>query len=91
MSRLSGLFVRVWPYRNMELQIQLLEEFTQRNLLLDHCMQLVDGDTLLGHGITVTYGNRSVFKCLMVDSHAERSTNGVLTAVTFSEIGRAHV
>ena len=53
--------------------------------LFEDTEEPVDGYPFLLHGVAVTDGDGIIFQRLMVDGDAERSTDGILTAVAFTD------
>jgi hypothetical protein len=48
-------------------------------------LQIVDGDTLLGHRITVADGHRSIIKRLEIDGDAEWGTDLILSTIELAD------
>jgi hypothetical protein len=72
-------------HRSFLLLIQLLEKFAIRALLIDHCVESLNSDTLLSHSITVANSHSAILKSLVVNGNAEWSTNCILTAITLTD------
>ncbi len=52
---------------------------------MDKFVEVFDLDTCLLHRVTLAQSDGVVLKSLMVDSDAERSAYGILTAVTLAD------
>ena len=64
---------------------QLLENIAEIDLFRDYRMEILDLDTLLLHCVTMTDGHAAVVERIMVDSHAERSTDRILTTISLAD------
>ena len=64
---------------------KFLEDVAEVYLLADDAVKILDLYPLLLHCVTVTDGHAAVVKRIVVDSHTERSTNSILTAVSLSD------
>lgn len=70
------------------LQYQLLQCFQQTGnayLVGNNIIQIGNSHTFLLHSIAVTQCHAVVFQCLVVDGNTVRSTDCILTTVTFSD------
>ena len=65
--------------------VQLLEDVAEVNLLRDDSMEILDLHALLLHRVAVTDGHATVVERIMVDSHAERSSDCVLTTISLTD------
>ena len=63
---------------------QLLKDIAEINLLRDDSMKILDLYTLLLHRVTMTDSHTTVIYRIMVNSHAERSTDCVLTTISLT-------
>lgn len=54
-------------------------------IFLKICIQLIDFNSFLLHGVTVTYGNGSILFGIKIIGNTEWCTNLILTAVTLSD------
>lgn len=66
--------------------LQILEEACDAYLILDDAAEVSNVDALLLHCVAVTQSDCVVLECLMVDSHAVWSTDGILTAVALADL-----
>ena len=66
-------------HRSEQLLIQLLEKLAIRTLLINHCVESLDSDTLLRHSVAVANSYGAILEGLVVNGYAERSTYCILT------------
>ena len=67
------------------LLVELLENIAEINFLGDDCMEILDLDTLLLHRVTVTDSNATVVERIVVNCHAERSSDRILTTISLTD------
>jgi hypothetical protein len=67
------------------LLVELLEDIAEIDFLRDDCMQIFDLDTLLLHRVTVTDSDATVVKRIVVNCHAERSSDRILTTISLTD------
>ena len=64
---------------------KFLEDVAEVDLLADDAVKILDLYPLLLHCITMTDGHATVVERVVVDGHAERSSDRVLTAISLSD------
>ena len=72
--------------RELFSSFEILEQAGDSHLVFDDAAQVCDVDTLLLHGVAVAESDGVVFQSLVVNSHAERSADGILTTVALANL-----
>lgn len=75
----------VTPDPVSETELKVSEKVVEIDFLVNHCAELRDRNPLLLHRVAVANSHSAVCERVVIDCDAERSTDGILTAISLAD------